>query len=335
VERTFLRDRRGAEVWIVAIRATFDIKPDGRVAYASKQEPVTRAPIFLGDPSNSTLKYDGDLVLAKDGVDMVLHGHAYAPGARPVPTLDVAVRAGRWSKVVRVHGDRLWVTGHAGGLVPGRTVPFIKMPLRYERAWGGTDPAGDVRNLPSFAPDNPAGQGFARNPAVLLGRPVPNLEDPRQPIGAGAGPFRVAGFAPVASHWAPRARYAGTYDDKWKAERAPLLPEDFDDRFYRLAPVDQQFPAFASDGQLFELINLTPSSNLPLLLPKLRFWANTKFKDGEARHDVALHTIIIEPDYPRVQMVWHTSLPCHGREHLLERSRIHCEGEPACLVPAT
>lgn len=32
------------------------------------------------------------------------------------------------------------------------------------------------------------------------------------------------------------------------------------------------------------------------------------------RHRGRLHTVILEPDVPRVLMVWHTSLPCRGKK---------------------
>jgi hypothetical protein len=31
-----------------------------------------------------------------------------------------------------------------------------------------------------------------------------------------------------------------------------------------------------------------------------------------------LHTVILEPDYPRVSLVWQSALPCHFKVHQLE-----------------
>jgi hypothetical protein len=30
--------------------------------------------------------------------------------------------------------------------------------------------------------------------------------------------------------------------------------------------------------------------------------------------------VILEPDYPRVSLVWHTALPCHFKPNKLERT---------------
>jgi len=35
-----------------------------------------------------------------------------------------------------------------------------------------------------------------------------------------------------------------------------------------------------------------------------------------------LHTVILEPDFPRVSLVWHSALPCHFKGHKLERTLI-------------
>jgi hypothetical protein len=50
-ERTFARDADGAEVWIVAVRATFSIQPDGQVLVAEEQQDVCQVPKFFGDPA--------------------------------------------------------------------------------------------------------------------------------------------------------------------------------------------------------------------------------------------------------------------------------------------
>src|SRR4029079_3507430 len=55
-------------------------------------------------------------------------------------------------------------------------------------------------------------------------------------------PIRAAegGWAAIPAHWSQRARFAGTYDDAWRESRWPLPPEDFDPRFFNVAPIDQQ-----------------------------------------------------------------------------------------------
>ena len=334
VERAFVRDRKGGEVWLLAVRATFEVRPDGTLKRAQEQLPVARAASYLGEPGRSSLKYDSDLILTKGCVDLLVHGHAYAPGGRPVEMVDVGVRCGKWAKSLRVHGERVWRHATSGvGLVASRAKPFEKMPITYERAWGGIEPGAKADEPGSGAVSNPVGSGFARKPQLLLERLVPNIEDPRTPIVPGPGPQAPAGFGPLAPHWSPRIGFAGTYDDKWKQSRAPLLPEDFDERFFRAAPPDQQLPRFASDGQVIEFANLTASGRLRIVLPRIQISAETIFGNGQADHEVVLHTVVFEPDHPRVQMVWHSALPCQGREHLLERSIISWEGDLACLAP--
>ena len=77
---------------------------------------------------------------------------------------------------------------------------------------------------------NPVGVGFHphRKSAAIAGLPVPNIE-------SSATPFRrrALGIPPRASaasvvSAAPRDALAGTYDERWRHERAPYLPADFD-----------------------------------------------------------------------------------------------------------
>ena len=63
-----------------------------------------------------------------------------------------------------------------------------------------------------------------------------------------------AGFGPIARHWEPRVRWAGTYDKRWQRTRKPLLPDDFDDRFHQCAPEDQQVDGGLIGGELVELL---------------------------------------------------------------------------------
>lgn len=104
--------------------------------------------------------------------------------------------------------------------------------------------------------------------------------------------------------------------------RQPLLAEDMDDRFYQAAPVDQQTPEFLRGGEPVMLFHLTPNGSLKFFLPKLRLGFETRFYDGsrEVHKNRKLHTIILEPDFPRVSLVWHAALPCHFKVQKLERT---------------
>jgi hypothetical protein len=333
VERAFLRDLQGAETWIMVVRGTFAVRRDGTLQRSAEQLPVCLTPTYFGAPGESSLKYDTDVVLPRPGTDVVLHGHAYAPGGRPAEVVQVGIKGVSWAKTLHVHGDRLWQR-HAGTgrLVASRGRPFTRMPITYEKAWGGRDPGPKGDQPPTCAAENPLGSGFAKNPLDLLGRPAPSIEDPRAPATPGPGPAIPAGFGPVAPNWAPRVRHAGTFDDRWKRERMPLYPVDFDPRFFRVAPADQQLPPTPAAAQRFELINLTPEGRLEITLPAIEIRGKTIFSDGEVASRAALHTVILEPDERRVQLVWHMAVPCQGREQLLERAQIDWDGDASCLA---
>src|SRR5262245_47791026 len=108
------RDRDGAEVWLVAVRCTFRINPDGTTAVADVQEPPVVAPRFRGTPASSSLLYDTDFYVTKPTTDLLLHGHAYAPGGRPTRAVDVTLRVGDVRKALRITGDRPYERGVAG-----------------------------------------------------------------------------------------------------------------------------------------------------------------------------------------------------------------------------
>ena len=104
--------------------------------------------------------------------------------------------------------------------------------------------------------------------------------------------------------------------------RHPLLPEDFDERFFQCAPIDQQAPQFLRGGEPVVLLNLSPTAELRFLLPKIYLGFETRFYDGsrEIHKQRHLHNVILEPDYPRVSLVWHSALPCHFKVQKLERT---------------
>src|SRR5918996_324446 len=107
-ERTWTRGRDGAEIWLIAAKCTFDIIPTGGPEIADEQPPVVRAPEYVDParPAASSLKYDSDLVRTKTTTDVVVLGHVYAPGGKPVTECEAGFRVGPIVKRVRVVGDR-------------------------------------------------------------------------------------------------------------------------------------------------------------------------------------------------------------------------------------
>jgi len=317
-ERGWVRDRTGAEVWLVAVKCTFDILPDGSTRISDDQPPVLRVPEYNGEPGKSSVKYEADLVLTKTTTDVIAVGHAYAPKGRPIEQMEAGFRVGPVTKVLRVTGNRVW-----GALGVTKPEPFVTMPLVYERAFGGVD-ARSAHPERDWDWRNPVGTGFAASRDNATGVALPNLEYPNEAVSGWKDRPRPASFGTVACHWQPRVAFAGTYDEAWMKTRQPLVPDDFDNRFYQCAPADQQAPEFLRGGEPVVLHNLTPDGDLRFTLPKIFLGFETRFVDGTRQFhaDRKLHTVILEPDVPRVSLVWHTALPCHFKVQKLDRTAV-------------
>lgn len=312
-ERTWVRDKQGAEVWLVAVKGTFDIQADGTLILAEDQEEVVLAPEFSGDPQSSSLLADTDLPHRKAATDVILFGHAYAPNQKPATKLRAAIKVGSIDKQLQVIGDRVWENAITGPVI-GYAQPFLKMPITYERAYGGMDLTSENEKEHDWELRNPAGCGFSVRQSSLVDQLVPNIADASAALTHLLKTPKPAGFGPIAGHWSPRRELTGTYDEQWEKTKQPLLPDDFDEQYYQCAPKDQQVPGYLKGGELVELYNLTPSGRLQFRLPRISLSFSTHFDDGSSeRHRAALHTVILRPDVPRVVVVWHTHLECHHK----------------------
>jgi len=319
-ERTWVRDSRGAETWIVAVKGTFGIQPNGDVALSEEQEPVHRVALFRDDPSASSLIAEADLIRTKCNTDVLLEGVAYAPYRRPTPRVEVRLRVGKIDKALVVHGDRQ-IEGGFVGVTASPPRPFTEMSITYERAFGGTDESDPDPARHGWEDTNPVGAGFATRPEHALGKPAPNVEYPGAPYNS-CRSGRPAGFGPLASHWQPRRKLAGTYDQRWEDTRMPLLPEDFNDLFFQSAPPDQQSQGFLRGGERVHLENLTPEGTLAFDLPRVTLGFSTRLGNERIDHRAALHTVFLRPATRQVVMVWHTALPCHGKDHKLYETTV-------------
>ena len=317
-DSTWGRDRDGVHEWIVAVKGTFDVGRDGELSPAEEQLDPLLVPEYHGEPGTSSLRYDADLVAPKPTTDVVLNAAAYAPGGRPSYDFLASAQVGRVRKAIRVVGERWWVQG-ALGAVPSAAEPVARVPIVYERAYGGYDVRYPDPRHQRMDARNPVGRGVV---ALQLDHPIgealPNLEYPDRAPESG-GP---AGFGAIDTHWSPRRELHGTYDAAWERERKPLLPRDWDPRSLQCAPTDQQPAAHLHGGEPVELINLTPGGLLRFVLPKVHLTFSTHIDGRVEEHRSRLATVIVEPDRPRVIMVWLTALAVRNDGDYLDRTVI-------------
>ncbi|MCC6556955.1 MAG: DUF2169 domain-containing protein [Polyangiaceae bacterium] len=302
----------GRQVVVAIVKATFTIQGNGRVALADAQSPVrpNEVPYDLDRPSSS-LRYPSDLCPMKRGADVVVVGEAVSP--RPVTVMDVAVRARDLTAPLRVHGPRVYYKGVMKVAV-GAAAPFERVPLVYELAYGGA-----TADLGLIEDRNPAGLGVARSASDLVGARAPQIEHPAHPITSASDRPAPAGYGAIPAHWSPRRERAGTFDDRWREERMPLMPPDFDVRHFNVA-----HPALALEeplrpGDPIAALGMTPEGLLQIEVPALRAVVWARFDGGPpVRARPAIDTLLLEPGERRFELVVRQSFPI-GRGRVVLR----------------
>lgn len=317
-----LTDRHGAETLLVVVKGTWQILKDGTLSVAEEQVPVRFEPAYSGNPTDSSLIHDTDVVLEKPGTDCVLLGHAWAPKVG-VGSVDVTFAVGPVRKTVRVFGERIWMK--CLGLVSmSRPAPFEKIPLVWERAFGGADTSWPDPKGHEFCLENPVGRGLLAKKTKLEvdGMRLPNLEDPANLIKKPTDCPRPMGFGPIPPHWLPRAGYAGTYDDHWRKYVNPLPPQDVDLRFHSCASPGLASARHLTGSEQVLVENASRFGRLVFQLPGVA--PSVSVQIGAAANELAmrLDTVIVEPDEERLALVWRGCLPVHGRLHEISAVRV-------------
>lgn len=301
--RSWTRDKDGVHLWLVAVKATFDIAPTGKLTLSDEQPPPLLAPEYRGDPATSSLRLDADLLAFKPTTDVLLDACAHAPQGQATPTVPVTLRIGAIEKTLMVHGTRVYYNG-AFGLTTSKPRPFVSRPVHYEWAFGGTDASHPDPGRHRIDARNPVGKGLALNPSDLEEKEAHAIEYPNGNPGK-TGP---AGFGPIASFWSPRLERAGTYDSAWEKRKKPLLPDDYDDRHALSSPDDQRPATPLRGGEIVSLVNLTPQAGLRFELPTIVPTFRTRIARRQDRHEARLVTVSIATEAMKLSMVWQGAL---------------------------
>jgi hypothetical protein len=296
-------------VLVVIIKGTFSILSDNKIEIAQEQ-----IPIFFGDEleKGGSIRFESDMVPFKPRSDVVLAGKAHSTNHNPVSRLWVSFRVGNIRKNICVFGDRIWMeSGLLGGIKSTDPKPFTEMDLIYERAFGGIDKEGGA-----VCEENPVGLGYFAKKAKkknIIGKPLPNLEDPDNLIKNWADKPKPMGLGFIGKGWKPRISFLGTYDRRWQQERAPELPDDFSYDYYNGAPFDQQVKNYLRGDEDVELVNLDPSGKLNFNLKTIDLKVTVN-KSGEFEKNdnmeelkINLDTLYLIPEEKRYYQVWRGS----------------------------
>jgi hypothetical protein len=122
-------------------------------------------------------------------------------------------------------------------------------------------------------------------------------------------------LGPIGRSWLPRRSYAGTYDQAWLDDRMPLLPNDFDDRYFQSVPPDQQV-AFPQGGEPVELVGLTTEGRLTMHLPREVISVTFQRKSGSFSQKLPLlDTVQFLTDERKFCLTWRTRFACDRDIH--------------------
>jgi hypothetical protein len=277
--------------------------------FVAPPRPVVSGDRWVDGRPGASIARSSDLALFVRRPEILVFGSAHAAPGQQLESTSVRlalVRDGAMlvNKRLDVLGDRRVRNDEP----EPRPTPFSRMPIVYERAFGGP---GDLLN--------PAGVG--REAERDGARTLPNILHPPAAVGSSA-PSGPAGFAAIPGHWPLRASLLGGLA-QMDLDTAPdvELPDDFDGSYFQAAPEDQRVDELRA-GDTLMLVNLHPElATLRVTVPDARAVALAQTRAGaRLPFELRLDTLHVEPDAARAEIAFRGSIPLE--EHDLDGLRI-------------
>jgi hypothetical protein len=302
-------DEEGFDLFVCCIKATFQAPSKSKATRLEKQIPVSWQDVYYDDPATSSLQFASDLMPFVFGTDIILHGFAY-PDKPHATSVHVGLQVAGVQKIVTALGYRQWQKIGTVHTISAPK-PFQKIPLQYEYAFGGKDESNAKIEKNGLEPRNPVGMGYRSSHSILPtdGQALPYLESPAKRISSPSDKPEPAGFGFIAPHWLPRVAFGGTYDALWQNTRMPLLPTDFDRRFFQVASSGLTTPKPLTGNEAVQVVNATPNGDWQFRLPVVRLKVLIRFKQKpEKSLEVALGRVLLDGETQTVTMCWYGSL---------------------------
>ena len=285
----------GAHTLTVVCKATYDLMQVESPLALAQDEP-NEVDEYWNDDERRSLHAPSDLAPFKRHADVILIGHAFAPGGQAVRSLAVRLVVGDIDKTVEVFGERRFTLD--GQLREGPR--FTKMPLRWERAAGGPETSNPVGVRADASPD--------RFGMVAL----PNLQPSGMHVTTRGDFIPPTGLGPISPAWPPRKSKLHAHLAGWDYRRWSELPlpVDLDPGFFNAAPSDQQVDAIRPNERIV-LENLHPEhprlvTSLATATPRVTVdWAAGGTQELGMRCD----TLLLDTDRATCTLTWRAQIP--------------------------
>lgn len=266
----------------VIVKASFALVPEG-IATPVGPEPVYARELPGHATTPASILRPSDLAPHMPCAAVMLVGHARAPRGHAVPSLtarlfvvgDVVLV----DKSILVFGDR----PHPAA----PPTPFEKMPLAWERTYGGP-----------FFTANPVGMGADPGDHRLQ-----NLVDP-------TGAVVPVCFAPISKHWLSRRSLLAASPS---VVPGPVLdvPDTFDWTYFVPCAPDQRAP-FLVGGEWIVLDGVHPDhprlrTRLPVLRGLARLHTASPAREALPPFALTLDTVLVDTDAERVSLTFRGS----------------------------
>jgi hypothetical protein len=320
-DSAFAYDLDDSAVAVLCVAGRFRMPAPGKfqekpLEILEEQVSPAMADEYWSDPATSSLRSAGQGVPQRPRTEIYVRGSAWAYRGRPTTRMQTSVQVGTCSKYVDIVGDRYWVRSLVG-VVASSPEPFVRIPLLYERSFGGTawDKDGCVVAQNEH---NPVGRGVYHKQHDAADQPLPNLEAPGEIIDSWDARGTPTGYGPIPSSWQPRRSMAGTYDSEWLENRMPLWPRDSKPEHFCAAASGLSMAEPLHGGEIVSIEGMSPDGVFAFRVPEYRVVAKSVYADNrEVRGMMRLDGLLLEPDEKSVTLFWRRSVPLgHG-------SRIH------------
>ncbi len=343
-------DAHGKEFGVFMVKGAWDIPEEGECTLSEEQEPFVFTDEYHGELNFSALRYPSDFVPYKPTTDIVLDATAYAPDGKPAKEWLVGVKVEDTEgyvveKTLRILGPRYWVPKWKRKLSDEEKVnwrehrdlfegwelsepkPITKLPIRYEYAYGGMHVKGKKED---GTPDyevyeyNLVGRGWIHPDLTDHTKPVPvpQIEDPNDPIIEPYKHYKPQSFGPVPPSWLPRRPLGGTYDQNWIDNIHPNWPPDYDFAYHNSASGELRAKKHLAGDLKIQLVGLHPAKRHWLItLPDVGVVAMVSGEQNVTNYRICMDSLYLEIDETafsdlRAFTLWHLTF------HILETSEI-------------